>query len=97
MPSIFNSILSVFTSPILTVNFRHQEQLTVSPFLKVSLPNSGQQKFDETKLPIEANFKNVNGKNVMVLPRCPVNFYVPSYTRNKGAEFLFNMYQTENR
>ena len=32
----------------------------------------------------------------MVMPRCPLNFYVPSFNKNPEVEFLVNMYQTEN-
>ena len=32
----------------------------------------------------------------MVMPRCPLNFYVPSFNKSKEAEFQVNMYQTEN-
>lgn len=45
----------------------------------------GQQKFDETKLPIEANFKNVNGQHVMVMPKCPINFFVPNFATGRNA------------
>ena len=33
----------------------------------------------------------------MVMPKCPVNFYVPNYSKSRNIEFTFNMYQTENR
>jgi hypothetical protein len=31
----------------------------------------------------------------MVIPKCPLNFYVPSFNKARKTEFLFKMYQTE--
>jgi hypothetical protein len=47
-------------------------------------------------LPIEANFHKVNEAEVMVMPKCPLNFYVPSFNKNKKVEFVLKLYQTEN-
>jgi hypothetical protein len=32
----------------------------------------------------------------MVMPKCPLNFYVQSFNKNRKTEFIFNLYQTEN-
>ncbi len=70
-------------------------RFTIMKGIVCSIP--GQQKFDETRLPIEANYKKANGVNVMVMPKCPLNFYVPNFSKGRGAEFAFNMFQTENK
>lgn len=33
----------------------------------------------------------------MVMPKCPINFFVPTFTKGRNTEFTFNMYQTENK
>lgn len=58
---------------------------------------TGQTKFDETRLPIESNFQKLKEQFVMVMPKCPINFYVPNFTNGRNNQFVFNLYQTENK
>jgi hypothetical protein len=57
----------------------------------------GNQKFDENKIPIEANFTNINGTEVMVIPKSPLNFSLPTYTKGRKVEFTIKMYQYEHK
>ncbi len=31
----------------------------------------------------------------MVMPKCPINFYTPTFNKNRKTEFQFQMYQYE--
>lgn len=54
------------------------------------------QKFDENKIPIEANFQVANKTPVLVINTCRLNFYLPNYNKNRKHEFSLMMIQREN-
>lgn len=31
----------------------------------------------------------------MIIPKCPLNFYIPTFTKNRKTEFTLSMHQTE--
>lgn len=56
--------------------------------------HSGQQKFDETKAPIEAKFEQTNGDlPVMAFNNSRLNFYLPTYTRGRKQDFTLRLIQ----
>lgn len=57
---------------------------------------SAQQKFDENKLPIQSNFKKVSDVELMPIPKCQLNFYLPNFTKGRKSEFNFKMFQYES-
>ena len=54
------------------------------------------QKFDENKLPTQANFKNIKGVDVMMFPKCQLNFYLPNFSKALPVEFKLKLNQTES-
>jgi hypothetical protein len=43
----------------------------------------GQQKFDENKIPTEADFRKVDALDVMIFSKCQLNFYLPNFSKGK--------------
>jgi hypothetical protein len=63
---------------------------------KGNLPlNIGQQKFDENKFPIQANFNMIDGTPFMNVSSCKLNFYVPSFNKLRKQEFTLRLIQNE--
>lgn len=56
-------------------------------------PYIGQQKFDESKIPIEANFQTVGKIPVIVINSIRLNFYLPNYSKQRRQDFMLNMVQ----
>lgn len=72
--------------------------LQVHYLQRCSLFYSGSQKFDENRIPINAEFvESGSGLHALPITSCRLNFYVPSLIKGRKTEFILRLIQHEGK
>ena len=73
-----------------------RNHLPILRFKRLLFRELGNTTSDKSKIPVEANFKNINNSWVMMLPKSVLNFYIPTHIKGRTAPFSFKIFQNEH-